>query len=109
MRTKSIAILGARGIPARYGGFETFAEELSVRLVDKGVPVTVFCEKDDTDQPKTYKGVRLRYVGALAAGPLTTIMFDLACLIKASKGFDVVYMLYPFMPCIYGANRPAYY
>jgi hypothetical protein len=27
-----IAILGTRGIPANYGGFETFAEELSVRL-----------------------------------------------------------------------------
>ena len=86
MHTKSIAILGARGIPARYGGFETFAEELSVRLVDKGVAVTVFCEKDATKQPETYKGVELQYVRVLAVGPLTTIMFDLTCLIKATRG-----------------------
>ena len=33
-----IAILGTRGIPARYGGFETFAEELSTRLVERGSP-----------------------------------------------------------------------
>ncbi len=38
-----IAILGTRGIPARYGGFETFAEELSARLVRRGHRVTVYC------------------------------------------------------------------
>ena len=37
-----IGILGTRGIPARYGGFETFAEELSVRLVERGHKVTVY-------------------------------------------------------------------
>jgi glycosyltransferase involved in cell wall biosynthesis len=38
-----IAILGTRGIPSRYGGFETFAEELSTRLVRRGHDVTVYC------------------------------------------------------------------
>lgn len=38
-----IAILGTRGIPARYGGFETFAAELSKRLVEKGHKVSVYC------------------------------------------------------------------
>jgi hypothetical protein len=38
-----IALLGTRGIPARYGGFETFAEELSTRLVERGHEVTVYC------------------------------------------------------------------
>lgn len=37
-----IAILGTRGIPARYGGFETFAEELSRRLVERGHAVLVY-------------------------------------------------------------------
>jgi glycosyltransferase involved in cell wall biosynthesis len=37
-----ICILGTRGIPARYGGFETFAEQLSTRLVKKGHQVTVY-------------------------------------------------------------------
>lgn len=37
-----IALLGTRGIPARYGGFETFAEQLSTRLVARGHQVTVY-------------------------------------------------------------------
>ncbi len=38
----SIALLGTRGVPARYGGFETFAEELGKRLVVRGHSVTVY-------------------------------------------------------------------
>lgn len=37
-----IALLGTRGIPARYGGFETFAEQLSARLVERGHEVVVY-------------------------------------------------------------------
>src|SRR4029077_7960025 len=40
-----IAILGTRGIPARYGGFETLADQLSKRLVERGHAVTVYCRK----------------------------------------------------------------
>jgi glycosyltransferase involved in cell wall biosynthesis len=55
-----IAILGTRGIPARYGGFETFAEELSARLVARGHQVTVYCREP---HPETvYRGVRLIYL-----------------------------------------------
>ncbi len=38
----NIAILGTRGIPANYGGFETFAEECAARLVSRGHQVTVY-------------------------------------------------------------------
>lgn len=54
------AILGTRGIPARYGGFETFAEELSTRLAARGHIVTVYC-RERFDQP-SYRGVRLKYL-----------------------------------------------
>jgi glycosyltransferase involved in cell wall biosynthesis len=40
-----IALLGTRGIPANYGGFETFAEEISARLVERGHEVTVYCRE----------------------------------------------------------------
>lgn len=53
-----IAILGTRGIPAKYGGFETFAEELSVRLVERGHQVAVYCRQRN---PSPYRGVELRY------------------------------------------------
>ncbi|HYS56068.1 MAG TPA: glycosyltransferase [Thermoanaerobaculia bacterium] len=38
-----IGILGTRGVPPRYGGFETFAAELGVRLVERGHSVSVYC------------------------------------------------------------------
>ena len=55
-----IAFLGTRGIPANYGGFETFAEELSTRLAARGHQVTVYC-RERPAQP-VYRGVRLQYV-----------------------------------------------
>ena len=55
-----IALLGTRGIPARYGGFETFAEELSVRLVARGHEVIVYCR--ESVPGNSYRGVRLRHV-----------------------------------------------
>jgi len=55
-----IALLGTRGIPANYGGFETFAEELSTRLAARGHEVTVYCrERYGAD---TFRGVRLEYL-----------------------------------------------
>jgi glycosyltransferase involved in cell wall biosynthesis len=55
-----IAILGTRGIPARYGGFETFAEELSTRLAARGHRVTVYCRERHAFSE--YRGVRLVYL-----------------------------------------------
>ncbi|MGI6459334.1 MAG: DUF1972 domain-containing protein [Candidatus Hydrogenedentales bacterium] len=55
-----IAILGTRGIPANYGGFETFAQELSVRLVKRGHEVCVYCRRSNYPEPaQEYRGVRL--------------------------------------------------
>ena len=58
-----IALLGTRGIPANYGGFETFAEEISVRLVAHGHQVTVYC-RERPSQP-IYRGVHLQYLPTL--------------------------------------------
>lgn len=52
-----IAIVGTRGIPANYGGFETFAEELSTRLVERGHQVTVYCRQAHSQA--RYRGVDL--------------------------------------------------
>jgi len=54
-----IAILGSRGIPCTYGGFERFAEELSTRLVLKGYEVLVYCCKPYSNiDNRNYKGVK---------------------------------------------------
>jgi glycosyltransferase involved in cell wall biosynthesis len=55
-----IAILGTRGIPGRYGGFETFAEELGIRLARRGHKVTVYCRQRYSEP--VYRGVRLVYL-----------------------------------------------
>lgn len=105
-----LAILGTRGIPARYGGFETFAEQIASRLVERGISVTVFCEDSDADSPSSYRGVSLRYVRTPRLGPLTTVAFDFACLWHSRRGFDVVYMLgygasvFCWIPRVFGAK-----
>ncbi|MCC6366806.1 MAG: DUF1972 domain-containing protein [Bryobacterales bacterium] len=74
-----IAILGTRGIPANYGGFETFAEELSSRLVRRGHRVTVYCR--NPFPARTYLGVELvhlptirhKYLDTLAHSALSTL------------------------------------
>jgi glycosyltransferase involved in cell wall biosynthesis len=58
-----IALLGTRGIPASYGGFETFAEELSARLAERGHKITVYCRERHPDP--VYRGVRLQYLGTI--------------------------------------------
>jgi len=55
-----IALLGTRGIPSNYGGFETFAEELSTRLAARGHQVTVYCRERSSQT--IYRGVRLQYL-----------------------------------------------
>jgi glycosyltransferase involved in cell wall biosynthesis len=61
MNLIKIGIVGTRGIPASYGGFETFAEELSQRLVSKNFDVTVYCDKNDNGEEE-FKGVKLSYL-----------------------------------------------
>ncbi len=59
-RNYRFALVGTRGIPARYGGFETFAEELSTRLAARGHEVFVYCrQRHDAEM---YRGVHLRYL-----------------------------------------------
>ncbi len=105
-----IAILGTRGIPAQYGGFETFAEELSSRLESRGIEVTVYCESAEDDSPHTYRGVKLAHLPSPKLGPFSTILFDLLCLWHARKSYDVVYMLgygaslFCFIPRLWGTK-----
>jgi glycosyltransferase involved in cell wall biosynthesis len=69
-----VAILGTRGIPANYGGFETFAEELSTRLADRGHRVTVYGRER---HPSPYRGVELVYLPTLRHKYTDTIVHTL--------------------------------
>lgn len=66
-----IALLGTRGIPAHYGGFETFAEELSQRLVARGHQVTVYCR--DHHETAQFKGVDLVWLPTIRHKYLDTL------------------------------------
>ena len=66
-----IAILGTRGIPARYGGFETFAEELSTRLAARGHDVVVYTRTRHSEP--CYRGVRVCYLPTIRHKYLDTL------------------------------------
>ncbi len=78
-----IAIVGTRGIPGRYGGFETFADELARRLVQRGHRVSVYCRERHTEP--TYLGSELRYLPTIRHKYLDTI---------AHTGFSTVHLLF---------------
>ncbi len=67
-----LSILGTRGIPARYGGFETFAEELTRRLVARGHQVSVYCRQRHTEA--TYLGATLYYLPTLRHKYMDTVI-----------------------------------
>ena len=74
-----IAVLGTRGVPANYGGFETCAEEVSVGLVRRGHDVTVYCRRGNAPgNPAEYRGVRLCYPPHVERKSLGTLTHALA-------------------------------
>jgi glycosyltransferase involved in cell wall biosynthesis len=87
-----IAVLGTRGVPANYGGFETCAEEVSVGLVERGHDVTVYCRRGNASgDPAQYKGVRLRYPPHIERKSLGTLTHTLAATWDAMRQrFDVL-------------------
>lgn len=88
-----IAIIGTRGIPANYGGFETLAEHLSTRLVERGHEVTVYCRKAYASHPHghVYRGVRLAVLPTIRHKYLDTVVHSLLSSLHAlPRRFDVI-------------------
>lgn len=82
-----IAILGTRGIPASYGGFETFAEHLSTRLVARGHDVTVYCRAHYVSPRQLeYHGVRLEVLPTIRHKYFDTVVHTFLSSIHAVKG-----------------------
>ncbi|MEO8098932.1 MAG: DUF1972 domain-containing protein [Acidobacteriota bacterium] len=84
------AIVGTRGIPARYGGFETFAEELSTRFAQRGHTLTVYGRTRHT--APSYRGVRLVYLPTIQHKYFDTIAhtFLSTLHVAALRGYDAV-------------------
>ena len=87
-----IAILGTRGIPASYGGFETFAEHLATRLVTRGHEVTVYGRAHYVSPRQLeYHGVRLKVLPTIRHKYFDTVVHAFLSAVHAvSRRFDAV-------------------
>lgn len=84
-----IAMLGTRGVPARYGGFETAVEEIGQRLASRGHDVYVYCRNRDQNLVE-YRGMRLVNVGAVRSKKLETLSHTAASVFRMrGTNFDV--------------------
>src|SRR2546429_3056508 len=85
-----IAILGTRGIPANYGGFETFAEHLSTRLAARGHDVTVYCRSHYVSPRELeFQGVRLKVLPTIRHKYFDTIVHSfLSALHSVPRRYD---------------------
>lgn len=70
----TIALVGTRGVPAHYGGFETCVEEVGRRLADRGHRVVVYCRNQEgVEKQETFLGMELVHLPALRRRSLETL------------------------------------
>lgn len=80
-----IAIIGTRGYPYVYGGFETFVKELAERLVKKDVEVYVYCQANlFKEKPVIVNGIKLHYIPTVQAKSLNQIIHSFLSIIHAT-------------------------
>lgn len=91
-----IAILGTRGIPNHYGGFEQFAEFFSVYLAENKQEVYVYNSHNHSFQEKTFKGVNIlhQFDPEYKIGTVGQFIYDLNCILDSRKrNFDIILQL----------------
>lgn len=113
-----LAILGTRGVPPRYGGFETMAGELSMRLAQRGHDVTVYCREMDLgdaaaeiDADGRWRGVHRIVLPAAGHKYLETVSHTFLSAVDAvRRGFDAVLLCNAanafVLPILLGARIP---
>ena len=67
-----IGLLGTRGVPPRYGGFETAADEIGSRLAARGHRVVVYC-RNPGQRLRAYRGMELVNLPAIRSKSLETL------------------------------------
>jgi glycosyltransferase involved in cell wall biosynthesis len=91
-----IAILGTRGIPNYYGGFEQFAQYLSVGLVKNNHEVFVYNSSNHPYQESEYRGVKIIhcYDPEDRIGTVGQFVYDFNCILDSRKrNFDIILQL----------------
>lgn len=104
-------MVGTRGVPAHYGGFETAVEEIGVRLADRGHHVRVYCRTGNSEIAGLYRGMELVTLPALHQRTLETLSHTgLSALHLAVHRTDVAFVFNaanaPFLPIISAARIP---
>ncbi len=105
-----IAILGTRGIPANYGGFETFAEECAAGLVNRGHEVTVYGRAHYvSNKLATYRGARLVVLPTWKRKYADTVVHCFFSILHALRGrYDAMLIcnaansIFAWLPRIFG-------
>src|SRR4051794_23018357 len=103
-------MIGTRGVPARYGGFETAVEEIGQRLARRGHDVTVYCRGAIDKQPE-YLGMRLVHLPAVRHKIAETLSHtSLSVLHRRSLRADVALLFNaanaPLLPVLHAAKVP---
>ncbi len=80
-----VAIIGTRGYPYVYGGFETFVKELGERLVKKDLEVHVYCQSNlFKEKPSIVNGIKLHYIPTVETKSLNQIIHSFLSIIHAT-------------------------
>lgn len=107
-----IAMIGTRGVPAAYGGFETAVEEIGARLVEGGHRVTVYCRSAGVSHQTDYLGMRLIHLPALhfkTAETLSNTALSVGHALLTQR-IDTAFVFNcansPFLPLLRGCRIP---
>jgi glycosyltransferase involved in cell wall biosynthesis len=104
-----IAILGTRGIPNHYGGFEHISEYVSAGLVKRGHSVTVYNSHNHPYAEGTWNGVEIRhcYDPEYLIGTAGQFVYDLNCLLDARKrDYDIIMLMGYTSSSVWGSLYP---
>ncbi|RFA08560.1 glycosyl transferase [Subtercola boreus] len=105
-RRLRIALVGTRGVPAAYGGFETAVEEIGQRLVARGHEVTVYCRRTNAPRQKRFLGMKLVHLPAVKAKTVETLSHTALSVLHMffTKRNDVAFVFNaansPFVPIV---------
>lgn len=105
-----VAFVGTRGIPARYGGFETAVEEIAARFADQGVDVVVYC-RNSPERAAAHRGARLVHLPAIRSKSLETLSHTALSVIHLLRNRVDVVLLFNganavFAPVLRRAGMP---
>ena len=107
-----IAMLGTRGVPAAYGGFETAVEEIGARLASRGHRVTVYCRRSQGKRVANWRGMELVHAPSVHLKFAETLSHTALSAAHATlrRRPDVAFVFNagnaPFVPVLHSAGIP---